>query len=60
LGEKNRALQWLETAYGERCPYLVNLQIEPRMDFLRSDPRFQDLVHRLGLADIRVSTVRGD
>jgi DNA-binding winged helix-turn-helix (wHTH) protein/TolB-like protein/tetratricopeptide (TPR) repeat protein len=60
LGEKDRAVQWLEGAYGERCPYLVNLQIEPRMDFLRSDPRFQDLLRRLGLADIRVSTVRGD
>jgi TolB-like protein/DNA-binding winged helix-turn-helix (wHTH) protein len=54
-GDREAALKWLEAAYAEHSPYLVFLHIEPRMDTLRSDPRFQDLLRRIGLADIRIS-----
>ena len=49
LGEKARALEWLEKAYEERSGWLVNLKIDPLLDRLRSDKRFQDLVRRVGL-----------
>ena len=55
LGDKEQALKWLELAYADRSAYLANLQIEPRFDFLRSDPRFQDLIRRVGLADVHVT-----
>jgi tetratricopeptide (TPR) repeat protein len=49
LGEKNQAFAWLEKAYAERSPELVNLKVEPRFDNLHSDPRFKDLARRIGL-----------
>jgi tetratricopeptide (TPR) repeat protein len=49
LGEKDQAFIWLEKAYEERCDYLVYLPSEPLGDTLRSDPRYAELIHRLGL-----------
>jgi TolB-like protein/Tfp pilus assembly protein PilF len=49
LGENDQAFAWLEKAYEERSPELVNLKIEPSFDNLRSDPRFTDLAARIGL-----------
>jgi hypothetical protein len=48
LGDKDHVLEWLEKAYEERDPWLY-VNAEPRFDNLRSDPRFKDLVRRLGL-----------
>jgi TolB-like protein len=49
LGEKNQAFQWLNTAYQERERGLTNLQTDFRLDPLRSDPRFSELVRKIGL-----------
>ena len=48
LGEKDQAFEWLENAYKERSDLLVYLKVEPRLDSLRSDPRFADLLRRIG------------
>ena len=48
LGEKDQAFAWLEKAYEERSDWLVDLNVEPRLDSLRSDPRFADLLRRVG------------
>ena len=48
LGEKDQAMTWLETAYAEH--FNPSILVRPAFDPLRSDPRFQDLVHRIGLA----------
>jgi len=48
LGEKDRALACLERAYEERCPQLVLLKVNPRLDALRAEPRFQSLMRRMG------------
>ncbi|HEY6120780.1 MAG TPA: protein kinase [Pyrinomonadaceae bacterium] len=50
LGEKNQAFAWLEEGYKERAFQMQGLKKEPRWDSLRSDPRFQDLLRRIGLA----------
>jgi tetratricopeptide (TPR) repeat protein len=47
LGDKDKALQWLEKAYQERSGSIWKLRVEPRWDPLRSDPRFQDLLRRM-------------
>jgi TolB-like protein/Flp pilus assembly protein TadD len=44
LGRKDEALRWLETAYRGRDPLLVCLKTDPRLDGVRSEPRFQDLL----------------
>ncbi len=49
LGETDQAFAWLQKAYEENYPWLIFLKVEPRLDPLRSDPRFQDLVRRIGL-----------
>jgi Flp pilus assembly protein TadD len=50
LGRKDQALKWLQKAYEERASYFHDINVEPVFDPLRSDPRFQDLVHRVGLS----------
>ena len=49
LGEKDRALAWLEKAYDVRANEMVYINIEPFFGNLRSDPRFQDLLRRIGI-----------
>ena len=49
LGEKDEALTWLEKANEERDPWVASLKVQPMFDSLRSDPRFRDLLHRVGL-----------
>ena len=47
LGENDEALEWLERAYQDRNGWMPFLNVEPRFDPLRSDPRFQDLLRRM-------------
>jgi len=49
LGDNNQAFQLLENAYTARSQWLVQLKVDPRFANLRSDPRFQDLLRRIGL-----------
>jgi tetratricopeptide (TPR) repeat protein len=49
LGEKNQAFDRLEEAYRERSDSVVFLKVEPRLDPLRADPHFADLLRRAGL-----------
>lgn len=49
LGEKDRAFEWLERAYEVRDRALAYLKVEPPLDPLRSDPRFEDLLRRMSL-----------
>jgi TolB-like protein/DNA-binding winged helix-turn-helix (wHTH) protein/Flp pilus assembly protein TadD len=50
LGDKEQAFTWLNRAYQERDNWLVYLNVEPRLDPLRSDSRFTDLLRRVGLS----------
>jgi tetratricopeptide (TPR) repeat protein len=49
LGEKEQAFMWLERAYDERTNSLAYFKVTAWWDPLRSDPRFADLVRRIGL-----------
>jgi TolB-like protein/tetratricopeptide (TPR) repeat protein len=49
LGEKEQAFSWLEHAYAERDNWLTYLKVDPRFDTLQLDPRFHDLLRRVGL-----------
>jgi serine/threonine-protein kinase len=50
LGERDAALTWLERAYEQRNVRMTYLKVEPKWDNLRDDPRFQDLLRRVGFA----------
>ena len=49
LGERDRAFDWLEKAYAEHSPSLSDLKVDPMLEGLRSDPRYDDLLRRVGL-----------
>ncbi len=49
LGDKDQAFAWLERAYQERSPFLLDIKTLLGGDPLRGDPRFQDLLRRIGL-----------
>jgi len=49
MGRREEALALLEQAYAQRSDTMVTLKVEPAFDPLRSDPRFQDLLRRVGL-----------
>jgi serine/threonine-protein kinase len=49
LGEKDQAFQWLERSLQDRAWDITYLKVDPLMDNLHADPRFADLVKRVGL-----------
>jgi tetratricopeptide (TPR) repeat protein len=49
LGDYDRAIEFLQQSYSELCHWLIYLHIDPSMDALRANPRFQDLLRLIGL-----------
>jgi TolB-like protein/Flp pilus assembly protein TadD len=49
LGEKDKAFAELNKAYENREAFLIRLKVDPRLDPLRSDPRFAELMRQVGL-----------
>ncbi|HEY5776275.1 MAG TPA: tetratricopeptide repeat protein [Xanthomonadales bacterium] len=52
LGKNEDALHWLEQAVIERDGWLVNINVFPRFESLRDEPRFKDILLRIGLPDV--------
>jgi tetratricopeptide (TPR) repeat protein len=50
LGESDQAFEWLDKAYNDRAFDLQYAKVDPRFETLRSDPRFQKLLKRIGIA----------
>jgi Tfp pilus assembly protein PilF len=50
LGDKENALAWCERAYQEKSNILQWIKVHPFFDPVRDDPRFIDLIHRVGLS----------
>jgi eukaryotic-like serine/threonine-protein kinase len=51
LRENDRAMEYLEKSYEEHSHWLIYLHIDPSMDELRDNLRFQDLLQRVGLSN---------
>ncbi len=49
LGDRDELFAWLEKAYAERSNFMAYLKVYPFLDPIRSDPRYLDLVRRIGL-----------
>ena len=56
LQDLDHAFEWLNRAADERCEYLVYLPSEPLADPLRNDPRFPQLLQRLGLKPMKAAS----
>jgi len=48
LGERDKTLEWLEKGYQHRDARMMFLKVEPKWNNLRDDPRFQELLRKLG------------
>ncbi|MGC2197824.1 MAG: tetratricopeptide repeat protein [Terriglobales bacterium] len=53
LQENDEAFAWLQRAFEQRSLWLGYLNVEPQLDPLRSDPRFRELLRRIGLLQVR-------
>jgi predicted Zn-dependent protease len=51
LGEVDSTIAWLEKGFDERSVFMLVAVTNPRFDPMRSDPRFQNIVRRMGLED---------
>ncbi len=49
LGDKDATLEWLEKGYKDRADCMAWTASDPKLDALRDDPRFKDLIRRLGV-----------
>jgi hypothetical protein len=49
VGEDDKAIQWLETAADEHANQVVFLHLDPRFERLHFNPRFQNLLRRVGV-----------
>ncbi len=49
LGDKDQTFAWLDKAFQDRSFFMIWLKVEPQFDSLRDEPRFQDLLRRVGL-----------
>ena len=49
VGDKDGAFAWLTKAYESRDPQLIWIRVEPQLESLRSDPRFQSMLRRMGI-----------
>jgi TolB-like protein/DNA-binding winged helix-turn-helix (wHTH) protein len=49
MGNTDMAMQYLNEGYREHTEPLLRLQLNPAYDEMRTDPRFQELIHRIGL-----------
>jgi TolB-like protein/Flp pilus assembly protein TadD len=49
IGDREEALNWLEKAYEERADGLTWINIDPMMDDIKQNPRFQSLIQKIGL-----------
>lgn len=55
-GAKEKAIEWLETAVTERDPNLTWIKFDKEFRSLAPDPRFQNILREIGLADTEVAT----
>lgn len=51
LGEKEKAIAALNTAYENRIYRVGHIMVDPRLDSLRPDPRFQELIRKVGFPE---------
>jgi serine/threonine-protein kinase len=49
MGKKDKAVEWFQSVYDDRNDMLLWLKNDPRLDLIRSDPRFIQLIRKLGL-----------
>jgi len=47
LGDKDEAMNWLERSYAQKEPYIIGIRVDPMLDPLHGDPRFEALAQKV-------------
>jgi len=58
LGEKDKAMEWLEKAYDRRDGFLVWINVDTNFENFRSDPRFQAFLKKIGFPNVNRHIVK--
>ena len=53
VGDLDGTFTWLDRMYEERSPVLIWMNVQPRYDSLRGDPRFQELLRKIGFKELK-------
>jgi hypothetical protein len=53
VGDLDGTFAWLDKMYEERTPWLIWMNEHPRYDRLRGDPRFQQLLRKIGFKELK-------
>jgi len=48
VGDRDKAFKYLDAAYRQHNTWMIALEVNPSLDNLRTDPRFQELERRVG------------
>ena len=51
LQDKDKTLEYLNKAYDQREPQIIQIKMDPRFKFLRDDPRFKELIKKVGFPE---------
>ena len=54
VGDLDGTFAWLDKMYEERAPWLIFMNEHPRYDRLRGDPRFQQLLRKIGFTEAQI------
>jgi tetratricopeptide (TPR) repeat protein len=57
LGDTDKAFEWLDKSYEMHEESLCSLLIEPKLDSLRKDKRFKELLEKVGLVDLSTAAI---
>ena len=55
VGDLDGTFAWLDKMYEERPPWLIWMNVQPRYDGLRGDPRFQQLLRKIGFKESQIT-----
>lgn len=49
VGEREKAFEWLEKAFTERAPWLIEIKVNQDWEPIRDDPRYQEILRKMNL-----------
>jgi hypothetical protein len=54
IGDLDGTFAWLDKMYEERTPWLIFMNVHPRYDRLRGDPRWHELMRKIGFTEAQI------
>ena len=58
VGDRDGTFAWLDKMYQERAPWLIFMNEHPRYDTLRGDPRWHELMRKIGFTEAQIDAAK--